>query len=306
MNNIFKQSENFTKIYFDTHHSNLSMLDDYLPEEVVTITMNELESQTVESAAGDLWRVEIFIDDLLEIDDILTRINQLIDKRDLRIIGEIKHEKFANRQWEEGYEKNLPPVIIDNFYISSNENIDNIPEGLTPICIKSSRAFGTGDHETTAGCIKLMNYLASDQIETILDIGTGSGVLSFVAKRIWPSALVSACDIDPQSIEVARENSIYNNPDIDLFQNEETSLLSSGNFLPKYDLIVANILQNPLILMAESITSITTNRSKLILSGFLINQSGNVEKEYRKHGWALEHQLSMNGWDAILLKVNTG
>ncbi len=305
MNNIFKQSENFTKIYFDTYHSDLSILNDSVPEEVVAITMNELESQTVESAESDIWRVEIFIDELLKIDDILDTISQLTEKRDLRIIGKIKHEQFSNYQWEENYEKNLAPVIIDNFHISSNEKSINIPDGLIPICIKSSRAFGTGDHETTSGCIRLMNYLAFNQIETILDIGTGSGILSFVAKKLWPSALVSACDIDPQSLEVAKSNSLYNNTDIKFFQNSETCLLSSGDFLPKYDLIIANILQNPLIAMAESITSITHNRSKIILSGFLSNQTNNIEKEYRKHHWIVEHQLSNNGWDSILLKVKT-
>lgn len=304
MDNIFKQVTNFTRIYFDTYHSDLELLDDFMPENIVAITMNEVKSETVESAKDDLWRVEIFIDEQSNIDDILATINGLKNEKSLQIIGKIQHENFVNNDWQSGYEAQLKPIIIDNFYISSDEKADQIKNNQIPICIKSSRAFGTGDHETTSGCIRLMSRLESRTINKILDIGTGSGVLSFVAKKIWSKSFVSACDIDAQSLEVARLNSTYNNSDIDFFQNDEHNLLSSTNFLKEYDLIIANILQNPLIEMAESITSISNKNTSLILSGFLSKQSKNIENEYSKHGWIMADKVSTNGWDAILLKVN--
>ena len=144
-------------------------------------------------------------------------------KNKLNIISNISVEAIEDKDWIKEYQEQLEPLEIGRFFITSSLRKQACPKNKTPIYIEASRAFGTGDHATTSLCIKAMEELNSE-FRNIFDIGTGSGILSFAAARLWPSAQILACDIEEVSIKVAKDNQSFNNSNIEFYQNNSTSL----------------------------------------------------------------------------------
>ncbi|WP_341792490.1 50S ribosomal protein L11 methyltransferase [Rickettsia endosymbiont of Gonocerus acuteangulatus] len=142
--------------------------------------------------------------------------------------------------------------------------------------IEASRAFGTGNHETTSGCIEALEYLKAIKANKILDIGTGSGILSFIAKKLWNEAEILACDIDDASVEIAKENASFNNSNIKFYQNTSENILLDSYYNSKFDLVISNILALPLIKLSTQISNLMNKNGYLVLSGFLDNQLADV------------------------------
>ena len=79
-----------------------------------------------------------------------------------------------------------PNLPVGEFFIASNHYKDDCPEDKKLIIIEASRAFGTGEHNTTSGCIEALEILNPNQFGTILDMGTGTAILAIAAAKIWP------------------------------------------------------------------------------------------------------------------------
>jgi ribosomal protein L11 methyltransferase len=158
-------------------------------------------------------------------------------------------------------------------------------------------AFGTGSHPTTRLCMEWLEAHPAPG-KTVLDYGCGSGILAMVAKKLG-AADVSGVDIDPQAIESARDNAERNHCAIDFFLPDDFAAspkaVHNGG---KFDVVVANILSNPLKLMAPMLSSRVQDGGHLILSGVLARQADEVAAAYApfiKLGvWA-----EQDGWVAL-------
>ncbi|MGX6960115.1 MAG: 50S ribosomal protein L11 methyltransferase [Rickettsia endosymbiont of Pentastiridius leporinus] len=168
--------------------------------------------------------------------------------------------------------------------------------------VEASRAFGTGNHETTYGCIEMLEHIRDIKVNKILDIGTGSGILSFVAEKIWGKADILACDIDKEAVEVAQENAKFNNSYVKFYQNNAEKILLDNCHNEKFDLVISNILALPLIELSSQIKALINKNGYLILSGFLDCQMEEVKNAYEKIGFKLKKTIYKNSWVILMLE----
>jgi ribosomal protein L11 methyltransferase len=184
-----------------------------------------------------------------------------------------------------------------------------VPKGAVPFLIEASRAFGTGGHETTSGCLMMLDSMkrAGKRFDVIADIGTGTGLLAFAAHSLWPKAYLTASDIDPISVDVTADNARVNNVPCGVSQGQLALCAAEGTAHPliasraPYDLVTANILAGPLIELAPSIAQIIDDGGALILAGLLNTQAEAVLRAYKRHGFRLQKRVDIGDWPCLWL-----
>src|SRR5690606_9286539 len=167
-------------------------------------------------------------------------------------------EKLPEADWLTLSQAGLEPIRAGRFLVHTPAHRGAAPAGVTAFEIDAGRAFGTGHHETTAGCLAALDRLktAGHSFTDIADIGTGTGLLAFAALRLWPAARAIASDIDPVAIEVAADNARLNRIAIGRARGQAELAVAPGLDHPRlrgrapYDLVIANILAGPLIALA--------------------------------------------------------
>lgn len=171
---------------------------------------------------------------------------------------------------------------------------------LIPIQIDANRAFGTGHHPTTAGCLIALSRLRSQNPNAILDVGTGSGVLAIAARKLWPNAVIAGTDIDPPSVDIAEENAQLNDaPNITFLQAE--GLGPALQHTGPAPLVMANILAEPLIALAPAIADALAPGGHIVLAGLLARQQDAVLEAYSAQGLCLSDTVQDDTWPVLIL-----
>ena len=211
----------------------------------------------------------------------------------------------APDDWVTMSQTGLEPLSVGRFYIHTSHEAP--AKDARNYCIDPAQAFGTGHHETTHGCLAMLDKLerAGRRFYNIADIGTGTGLLAFAARDLWPMAHVLASDIDPVAVVTARryatENGVrqgYGRGQVDLFT-------ASGSDHPiiwgraPYDLLIANILAGPLVELAPGFGAITAEGGTLILAGLLRGQQSRVAAAYRAEGFRLVESAPRGEWPCL-------
>jgi ribosomal protein L11 methyltransferase len=152
-------------------------------------------------------------------------------------------ELVEQQDWVTLSQQGLEPIRAGRFFVHTPAHRHSIPADAMALEIDAGRAFGTGQHETTTGCLLALTRLAETGINprNLADIGTGTGLLAFAALRLWPAAQAIASDIDPVSIEVAAENAAIND-------------LTLGTAAGQLELAVAPGLDHPRLAAARPMT----------------------------------------------------
>jgi ribosomal protein L11 methyltransferase len=169
-----------------------------------------------------------------------------------------------------------------------------------PVIIEPKMAFGTGHHASTALCLRALSDLAdSGRLvagQSFLDLGTGSGILGIGAARLGLRGL--GVDTDLIAVENALENRRINSVGEESFQVRRGSLEAVPE--KDFDLILANILAEPLLDMAGEIVFRLRRGGILILSGILLSQAGRVEEAYRSLGLPPAGLFCREEWAMLL------
>lgn len=218
-------------------------------------------------------------------------------------------ERVADADWVTLSQAGLEPIAAGRFFIHTAGHAHAVPVGSVALLIEAGRAFGTGHHETTTGCLWAIERLARQgrRFGRILDLGTGTGLLAFAAARVWPRAHVVASDIDPVSIEVAAGNAAVNQITLGRRPGQVELRVAAGLgdrriAAAPYGLILANILAQPLITLAADITSALEPGGSLVLAGLLTSQARNVEEAYRRQGLRIERRDGRGEWAILQLR----
>ena len=161
-------------------------------------------------------------------------------------------------------------------------------------------AFGTGLHPTTALCLEALDELVPIvRPHSVLDVGTGSGVLALAALTLGvPCAL--AIDIDDEALEVAAENARINGV------GDRLQLAQGGpeTVTGRWPLVLANVLAAPLIEMAPALVRRVAHHGQLVLSGIPSSVEADVDRAYRHLGMRRVGATSRAGWVALELRAS--
>ncbi|MFL6689532.1 MAG: 50S ribosomal protein L11 methyltransferase [Alphaproteobacteria bacterium] len=210
---------------------------------------------------------------------------------------------LPDTNWIKLSQEGLPPVRAGRFFIYGAHDQGEVPLGAIPIRIEAGLAFGTGHHETTALCLGVLSDLARRRrFINVLDLGCGTGLLAIGAAKLWRRPVV-ASDIDPVATEVTRANARAND-EPKLVQAVIADGLASPALAARapYDLILANILAEPLTRLAPEIAKSLARGGMLVLSGLLRWQENLVLSFYRPHGLVLRHIRRDGSWSALVLE----
>ena len=180
------------------------------------------------------------------------------------------------------------------------------PAGSLAIKVEAGNAFGTGRHESTRGCLLALDRLAKRRrVRRALDMGCGSGVLAIAVAKLWRDSLqgpVLALDNDPIAVAVTKENAAVNAVATVL----EAAVSDGYRGLPAlgggpFDLIVANILAEPLEAMAGDLAAHLAPGGTAILSGLLAVQERSLRAKHRTQGIILKDRVRLGGWTTLIL-----
>lgn len=214
-------------------------------------------------------------------------------------------EKIEDADWVTLSQRFLEPIRAGRFYVHTAAHTNDVPPDAVAFRIEAGRAFGTGHHETTAGCLAALDQLAQQgkMFGRIADVGTGTGLLAFAARALWPEARILASDIDPIAIDVTAENMAANGiPD-----HAIALVAADGMADPRiqdrapFDLIVANILAGPLIALASNLTATLDRNGTIVLAGLLASQAEDVLTAYASNGMQPVSRIDSGDWSILTL-----
>jgi len=221
-----------------------------------------------------------------------------------------KAERLADEDWVTLSQAGLEPIRAGRFFVHTPAHRDSVPPGAIAFEIDAGRAFGTGQHETTTGCLIALDRLRATgaSFTNVADIGTGTGLLAFAAMRLWPAARAIASDIDPVAIEVAADNAAVNEVRIGRARGQIELVVAAGMDHPRlqdrapFDLLIANILAGPLIDLAPSLAGALAPGGRLILAGLLDHQADAVAAAYRRQGMMAGQRVVRGDWPTLVMR----
>jgi len=212
-----------------------------------------------------------------------------------------ERETLEDRDWVAEALEGLGVVEAGAFLLYGSHDADKIEgrDGL-PLLVEANRAFGTGHHPTTSGCLVALTGLRDLAPRKVLDVGTGSGVLAMAARRLWETADILGTDIDAPSVAIALENAHDNGiEDIRFFEAAgiPDEVAEDGPF----DLILANILAEPLMMLAPDIAANLSKNGRVVLAGLLARQEDGVIDAYKAAGLTVISRVDDATWPVLVV-----
>lgn len=281
----------------------MSMLDNGLMiEDYSDFSLNgmygELVDESILNADRDTVKVSLFVPEERSVHEYREFVEAKLSA--LGIDGDISLEGMCEDDWAESWKQYYKPVPLGRVTIVPAWEKYEAKVGETVIRMDPGMAFGTGTHETTRLVIRLMQDVIKGG-ERVLDVGTGSGILSICASKLG-AEYCCAYDIDPVAVKVARDNVEADgctNITVevsDLLRNVD---LSRG----KYNFCVANIVADIIIRMLPDIKNYLEDGSPLILSGIIGDRAEDVRRAAASHGFTVESEITENDWVGMLVRV---
>lgn len=218
-------------------------------------------------------------------------------------------EKLEDQDWLTLSQQGVDPIRAGPFHVRTPDH-DAPGDGSIDLVIPASQAFGTGQHETTAGCLAMMAAMKGRGVRprNLADIGTGTGLLAFGGMALWPRASATASDIDPVCEDVVLDNAATNNVPLGSRPGELLVLTADGMQDPllaargPYDLLVANILARPLIELAPDFAASVVPGGHIVLAGLLETQEKAVRAAYLRAGFRLAGRIVNGDWSILWLR----
>jgi ribosomal protein L11 methyltransferase len=214
----------------------------------------------------------------------------------------VRFEAVEAKDWVKASLEGLQPVTAGRFMVHGSHDRHRVAQNSICIEIEAALAFGTGHHGTTRGCLTLLDeVLQARRPQRVLDLGTGTGVLAIAAAKALRQRVL-ASDIDRRATITARDNARLNRAG-----HLVEAICATGFGAPEFvsrgpfDLVLANILANPLKRLATPMRAHLAGRAVVILSGLLPPQANGVIAAYRANGLILRKRIELEGWTSLLL-----
>jgi len=288
-----------------THHATCSAGNEASANRIVD-TLSEVfdNSEIVVSAfertGTSEWDISLYFETPPDQTAIRALVAQAVGDA---IAAALVFDTVEAKDWVKASLADLVPVNAGRFVVHGHHDRDRIPPNKLRIEIEAALAFGTGHHGTTRGCLLLLDMVLRQRMpERVLDLGTGTGVLAIAAAKALHRNIL-ASDIDPRSVIVTKENAALNG-----VRRDVEAIRAIGFGSPRFaqagpfDLVLANILANPLRKLAAPMAKHLAPSAFVILSGLLPPHARGVVAAYRGQGLRLIRRYELDGWTSLLMQ----
>ena len=222
----------------------------------------------------------------------------------------LKVEHLPPTDWVTLSQQGVQPIREGPFHVHTPDFPPLGRPGVRDLLIPASRAFGTGQHATTAGCLAMLAAMKARGVSArnIADVGTGTGLLAFAALHLWPRATATASDIDDVCAPVVIANAAMNHIPLGGRPGAVTMVIAAGLDHPllaargPYDLLIANILAGPLVELAPDFGAAVAPGGSLLLAGLLTTQERAVRRACTRAGFRLAAQIVRGDWSILWLR----
>ncbi len=298
-----KPGADYWRVEFIVDSPDISILAEALEDEAAAVSF--FETATDENEDPTSWCIELLFDH--HPDEDATR------QRLAHVLAENGYDEptfsftvVDHTGWLGSLEKPQDPHRIGCFYIHGTSSKEAPLANTIPIAMDAGMAFGSGEHATTQACLLALDWLSRrHRVRHALDVGCGSGLLAIAAAKLW-RCRVLASDIDPIAVQVARKNLRINDVALRV-RAIEADGYSEGSIrrMAPFDLIMANILADPLIDMANELKRNLSKSGRAVLSGLLARQADAVVAAHRARGLHLIRRFDLDPWVALVFAPRT-
>lgn len=211
----------------------------------------------------------------------------------------VRSQRVTDAKWLKTNTIGFKELFIGNrWVVFPQKGGGRSDSGRIPIYLAPGQAFGTGLHPTTQLVLEFLEEIPV--AEKALDAGTGSGILAIALGKLG-CADITACDLDPVAVEVAKQNLEQNGIKAQVLQVDPRKLTRRG-----FSLITANILAEVISELAPAFSRLAKPGGNLIASGIIAHKAEEVEKDLRKVGYSIVDRKEKENWVALLARLGEG
>lgn len=273
---------------------------DILMQDKAETEWDYIEEELISNLDKDVVFIKCYVSEEENLDHYLAEISRRLEEvKNFLPIGKgtIEVKGVKEEQWAHNWKKYYKPFRIgDNIVIKPTwEQFDDNREGDIMIEIDPGMAFGTGTHETTSMCVEMIEkYMEST--DRVMDIGCGSGILGICAAKLGAKDVIGV-DIDANAVRVARENVIHNevSPYVKVLHGNLLDLVDGQS-----ELIVANIIADVIINMADMVPQFLKVDGTFIASGIILDRKEHVKEALSKVGLILKEEKTKGEWAVLV------
>lgn len=276
------------------------MIEDYSDvTEGLNAMYGELLDESIINADKERVAVSVFISEEKNYAEAVTFLRDRFSLLGLEVVTEVigvDEDDWADA-WKQYYKpvkcgKNIVIVPLWEKYDAKDSDVI--------IKMDPGMAFGTGTHETTRLCLSMMEkHMKPDM--TVMDMGTGSGILAIYAAKIGAEK-IDAYDIDPVAVRVAKENFKENNVEDKIYCAVSDLMQNADKTREKYDFVCANIVADIVIRLSECMGDYVKAGGLCAVSGIIEPQAERVKKAVSDKGFVLIDEMKENDWCAFVFK----
>ena len=244
----------------------------------------------------DSLKLGAYFDERSNAEEIARRVEAEFARTGLanQLLG-ISISHIPDQDWMQKWKEGFEPITIGNrLVVAPSWKLSRETGGRAVIQIDPGMAFGTGTHETTRLCLEAIEFYWRGG--SLLDVGTGTGILAIAAAMLASGSRITAIDIDPQAVEVARENIAINGStdSIDILEGQPSDFASST-----FDVVVANLTAEVIISLINDLVGCLSDSGTMILSGILTTLRSDVECAALKAGLVIIERREAGEWSMI-------
>jgi ribosomal protein L11 methyltransferase len=270
-----------------------------LEERALSVALFAIEDEA--RAEPVAWRVDLFLAEEPDAADLARELAPLVPGADL---AAIEVEPVPPEDWVAASAMQQEPVRVGRFFVHAAKDRGLAPPDAVALEVEAGLAFGSGEHATTQACLEAIDRLArTRRCRRVLDLGCGSGILAMAAARAWPAARVVAADNDPVAVRVAAENVALNR------LAGRVRLVVADGFrhglirrAAPFDLVLANILADPLVELAPALARHLAPGGTAVLSGLLDRQAEAVAAAHAAQGLRPAGRIDKGPWVGLTFR----
>ena len=293
-----KAKKEIGDIFYDFGATGLKIEEPMTHKNSLDYYKNEKDFLMVDHAVSAYFPVNIYAERRKQA--ILKRFEETFAERE-DIVYTIDFYDFEEEDYQNSWKKYFyTQKISERFVVKPTWREYEPQEDELVIEIDPGRAFGTGTHPTTSLCIKLMEENIKEG-NTVIDVGTGSGILMVAAEKLGAGKIVGT-DIDPMAVEVTEENLLLNKVDMEKAKAYAGDLVTVVQN-EKFDVVVANILADVLLILLKDISRVVKKDGLVIFSGIIEDKLEEMKRAVEEVGLEILEVKADKEWRAMLMRA---